>query len=448
MHITSKNKKKSSKNKTRKHKLDKLIPKITKINDYSVLFLPLPNCKIFYASAIIYGGNIIENKNNSGISHLLEHVIMDSWKKCNKKSCFHYWEKYGTYSNAHTGNTEIKFWRQGLSKYANDIMDYIATIVVNPFIYQKSITKEKAAVRNELTTYFNNPVWKLNNFMDKHLYTKDGLIYTNDWPQQIKNLKNIKKNDLIQFAKKYFHQDRILFVVAGDYNKIQITNILKRKLKKKQNIRCISFNPSCYTLQKKVLFVKHKDAKNTKIRIYFPSITKTFNKDSHYYPFISQLIGSSGNGILFDELRTKLNLVYGAKCNLLNNSCGHFFFITISTLDKNVLKVLFKFFEIIEKYKKNTISDKKLSHFKNRYLFNNFNVKWNSSGIASFFEDTIFYQLRKSDKNILSYNQILKKIKHLSKDKIRNLIRSIFNTEQCMVGYIGKKKVNFTIKDF
>ena len=50
-----------------------------------------------------------ENKKNSGISHLLEHVLTESWTKC-KNNCAKYWGNKGIITNASTGNTTINYY--------------------------------------------------------------------------------------------------------------------------------------------------------------------------------------------------------------------------------------------------------------------------------------------------------------------------------------------------
>ena len=61
-------------------------------NGFIVLLNHNPNAKTFYSESYINNGNIDEVKENMGISHLLEHVYTDGWKKCNK-DCSELWKK-------------------------------------------------------------------------------------------------------------------------------------------------------------------------------------------------------------------------------------------------------------------------------------------------------------------------------------------------------------------
>ena len=54
------------------------------INGYKVVLVPVKNSNIIYVQSFILSGRMNENKKNSGISHLLEHVLTESWTKCKK----------------------------------------------------------------------------------------------------------------------------------------------------------------------------------------------------------------------------------------------------------------------------------------------------------------------------------------------------------------------------
>jgi len=436
------------KKKTRKNIYNTLTPNIIHINGFSILLLPIKKSKVIRVEGLLFGGNIVENKNNTGISHLLEHALMESWEKCKKKHCTYFWEKYGTLSNAYTNNTYLHFWKQGLQEHTEIILDYIISIILNPQLSKKMIDKERHAVRNELNMYLNNPKWKLLDNLYKHFYNIEGLHYSQDYMQQLKVLNSFNKQNLSLFLKRQFNQKRILFVITGSFQKNNITKLLKKKLKINSTHNPICFKP-CYSLKKKVLFVKNNKAKNTDIKILFPILLHRGDKDFPYLSILANIIGGDFNSLLMNELRVKHELVYSAKCSFFTDFCGSGCSIDISTLDKNIIKVLNIVFKIIKNYKKIKIPKNKLTNVKNKHLINFYENSFeNTDKISSFFKFQFLFQLHKKNKKIYSYNQYINILKNTSQKKIQHLFKKIFNTEQCIVGYIGKTKVNFTEKNY
>ena len=83
--MPTRRKRNRSKRNTRKNIYKTLKPNIININGYSVLLLPIEGSKVIRVEGLLFGGNIVEHKNNAGISHLLEHALMEGWEKCKKK---------------------------------------------------------------------------------------------------------------------------------------------------------------------------------------------------------------------------------------------------------------------------------------------------------------------------------------------------------------------------
>jgi len=106
-------------------------------------------------------------------------------------------------------------------------------------------------------------------------------------------------------------------------------------------------------------------------------------------------------------------------------------------------------YRIINKYKKTKVPKNKLMNVKNKSLINFYESKFNNTDkLSSFFKFQFLFQLHQKHKKIYSYNQYANIIRNMSLKKVQELFNKIFNTEQCLIGYIGKTKVNFTEKDY
>ena len=63
------------------------------INDYKIILNYNKNAKTTMVQSYVSNGFINENADNAGISHLLEHVVTEGWKKCGKKRLYRLLEK-------------------------------------------------------------------------------------------------------------------------------------------------------------------------------------------------------------------------------------------------------------------------------------------------------------------------------------------------------------------
>ena len=85
---------------------------ILDINDFKVILNHDKNSKTTKVVSYISHGFINETKENTGISHLLEHMVKEGWNKCSEKGCSDYWKKKGVLTNASTGQTNVKYYKQ------------------------------------------------------------------------------------------------------------------------------------------------------------------------------------------------------------------------------------------------------------------------------------------------------------------------------------------------
>ena len=192
------------------------------INGYKVVLVPVKS-NIIYVQSFISSGYITENKKNSGISHLLEHILMDSWIKC-KDNCAQYWGNKGIITNGSTSNTTINYYGKGLYQHRKEILEYIVGVTTEAKIRPQRISIEKKAVKEELVREMNDPDWKINFELNKFYYNHNGLENVQNVPLQIENLKHFGKKELENYCNKIYTPTNTLFVIA------QLKSILPKKI--------------------------------------------------------------------------------------------------------------------------------------------------------------------------------------------------------------------------
>ena len=155
-------------------------------------------------------------------------------------------------------------------------------------------------------------------------------------------------------------------------------------------------------MKKKTIFIKEAKAQNTDIEMCFPLSLYIDDKDYMYLGIVSSIVAGDLTSLLVEILREKLKLVYGASCYTYTNICGTVACIKVSTLDKNVKKVVEKIFEICKTYSKKLISSNKLLRAKRKYKVNIYQRNLNDiDSIKYFYSEQYLLQLNnKPMKNI------------------------------------------------
>ena len=124
-------------------KKDGVFPTLHNIHGYNVILIDMPSSELIYIQSYVNVGSLFETKKNCGISHLLEHVLVNSWDQCAKHPCLEVLTEKGIQCNAHTGITTTNYHTTSTKESLGEMIDYIATITTsanNAFLLKNNLT--------------------------------------------------------------------------------------------------------------------------------------------------------------------------------------------------------------------------------------------------------------------------------------------------------------------
>lgn len=399
--------------------------KLKTINGYSVVFVPKPSSTLV-VRAIVHSGFIYETKENLGIFHLLEHVLVDAWSRC-KKNCILYWDKQGCLLNASTEETTMSYYVKGLPDVMEDMVEYIASITTNATLYDSVIESEKKAVLSELSNEHADPLSSLTHAFNQSFYSTDGLKLSSDMVTQIKNLSTLSKRDLYEMYHKVFTPSNILFIVYGNFSYEKVHRAFSKHLVTHPHTN-VPLLP-CFSYSHQFLYTPKK-IKNINMMMGFP-----LQRHLHCSHLFSIIL----NNILFFELRSKHNLIYSVDCYLTTNHCNSVFFIEISCIPANFKKIVEVILSTLGYYKKHKLSKEILNGSKRKLLYH-YNTE---------FPYDVYYSAYMYDKqSILTKQQLIKKNNDFSENTFQAIMNKDILLENCTLVYQGPTDLHLSWKSF
>ena len=418
-------------------------PEIIVIDDFTIILNHNKLSKTTMVESYISHGFINENEENAGISHLLEHVVTEGWKKCTNKGCSDYWKKKGVLTNASTGQTNVRYYMHGLSKYSKEMIDYIVSISVSPLLTKSRIDKEKKAVQNELMIHSAHPQLELYNVLNKMLFRIEGMIYQDDMKLQLKNLKNLDINTLKAWSERFYGSGNIMFVISGNFSKRSIINLLKRRLKKAHPIRIIPKYTDIFKQGLEVSFLKNNKIENTNIVFAFHAPIYQKDHEIFYIDFFKEFIGSGVTSMIMSELREKKNWIYNVNLDDYTNPYGTYLTIEISTKNKHIINVVKGVLKILKNLADGKFSSEYLEYVKRAYMVEHYATCLNNVYISNFYGQQYINQIYNVRKTpiILSFNEVATKILKLRKINFVLFIKKLIIFSNMKIAYQGKKEI-------
>ena len=444
-------------------------PVIHRVNGYTILFINSKS-KTAYVSSIIANGYCNETESDLGINHLLEHVLLESWKKCKQKSCELYWMSKPVFFNGFTTMTQMKYFIDGTSHELPEMLEYIIDVTTHPRILQKSLTAEKKIVVNEMNVRINSSDYGFNQVSLDALYTLPGLQQSNNYLLQKKNVEKISLRDLVDYLTKNYTPSNTYFFVSGDFNPAHVLSVFKKKLTTspssvESDSNIPSKNPFSY--KPKLFFVKNKtDEANASGGVNFDIF---FPLDIHMNNELLQHLLITCNVMekeLYNILRIDHKLIYSMSVDYATYYYGTVVEITGSCTDSNLVKILEYIIAYLLEKKTKYVDQKILNNAKKLLLLNRYNHIKNPMEIAEFYESQYLlnqmqerYRSRGRDNSkeeeqktkmaskIYSETEFDKNLETIHAKDVQKII-NMMDFSTIIIGYMGKKNLDLKLSDF
>ncbi len=402
-------------------------------NGIRLITAPLKNSKTVTVLALFGAGSKYENKKNSGISHFVEHMMFKGTKKRpNTLAISRELDRVGASYNAGTSTEKTYYWVKSDSKHFDLGLDVLSDMLFNSKFEEKEIEKEKGVIVEEINMRADNPQSLVNELFDKLLYGDQPAGWAVTGTKE--TVRALKRKDFIDYFNGHYVAENAVVAVAGNFEEGKIISKIENyffKIKKT--------NPAG---KKKVL---EKQSKPESL-IYFKETDQThlilgvraydiFDKRKYALTVLNLILGGNMSSRLFINVREKKGLAYYVYSNIddstdtgcLSASAG----VDNGRAELAVSAVL----KELAKIKEKGVTAKELREAKEG-IEGSANIAFEtSSQIASFFGHQEILENK-----IMTPEQILEKIKAVSREDILAVARDILRPEKLNLAVIGPHK--------
>jgi len=259
-------------------------------------------------------GALVEEKNEIGASHFVEHLVLKKSKKYPNEEVFSDFIKgTGGVSNGMTNYNIVYYPVSHTKKFLNDVFDFISQVFLHPLFDLETFEREKRVIVEESKRAYSD--------VEKMMFTSVYEILTPEARLKTlilgtpEDIHKISFDSVISFHKKWYIPENFILGIVSSEPHEKIKKLTEKYFESETKTDNIVFSP-----QQKEL-VCNCDKNFLKKEIHFPHL-KT---DKFLYAFavepLSELeemiITEIGFEIvrkrLYDILRAKNSLVYSVK---------------------------------------------------------------------------------------------------------------------------------------
>lgn len=407
--------------------------KIVFPNKLSLILVPM-DVESVTAMVLIGAGSRYERKEISGLSHFLEHMAFKGTKKRpSAQEISTLLDGVGSEFNAFTGKETTGFYVKSASEHLPLLLDVLSDIILNSKFDQGEIEKERGVILEEINLYEDTPLQKISDIYEELLY--DGHPLGQDTLGNPKVIKSLQQKDFVSYLNSLYSPQNMTVVIAGGFKKSQVKILVEKYFAIMKPIDTQGFEKIKEKQTRPQLKLKFKKTEQAHLCLGVRTYPLT-HPDRYVLLVLATILGGGMSSRLFVELREKRGLGYYVRssseqfldCGTLVTQAG----IDLRRIDDGI-KV------IIEEYRKLKIQNsefraqgeelEKAKEYLKGHLILEFE---NSRTVAGFFGSQEILE-----REILTLEQVIKRIEKVTIDDLKKVAGDIFVDEKLNLALIG-----------
>lgn len=407
--------------------------KTTLKNGLRIITIPMKNTQTITVLILVGTGSKYETKENNGISHFLEHMLLKGTKKKSTPlKIAEPLDRIGGIYDAFTGDELTGYWAKTDFKHLNIALDWISDIYLNSKLEKKEIEKEKGTIIEEINMYLDRPIEYIGVLWEKLLYGDQPAGWQTLGEKKI--ILKLKRRNFLDCQKNHYSAKNTIICVAGNIDSKSCEKKVEKYFKKKKK-----FFPKSKlkTIEKQtepqiLIYPKKTDQAHLCLGVRGYDI---FHPQKHSQDILATILGEMMSSRLFIEIREKKGLAYYIHTDS-ENSTDTGYLVTQAGVKTEKTKETIKI--ILKEYKK--LSEKKVPETELQKAKNNIKGKM-ALVLESSNSQASFYGMQELLENkILSPKQIYAKIDNVTSNDILKISQDIFQPAKLNLTIIGPFK--------
>lgn len=399
-------------------------------NGLRIITVPQKEAKTATVLVLVKTGSKYENKEISGISHFLEHMLFKGTEKRRQpKDVAEVLDKVGGVFNAFTGEECTGYWAKVDESHFDTALDWVSDIFLNSRIPAKEMEKERGVIIEEINMYYDNPMMHIDQVWKEVMYGDQPAGWFEAGTKD--TVSKMSRKQMLDYIGSQYASESVVVCVAGKIKEKETIEKIKKSFGKIKKGKAKD-KPKVYEEQSspraKVSFKKVGQSNLVLgVRGY-----DTFHKDRYVMSIISAILGGMMSSRLFIEVREKMGAAYYVRThNVSDTDTGYL--ATSAGVDNNkIMKVIETILKEYRKLCKVAVPKEELKKAKD-YLKGTLVL-----GLESSHSQASFYGSQELlEDRIETLEEIMKMIDKVRAEDVMRVAKDIFRDDRLNLAVIG-----------
>ncbi|MDD4332492.1 MAG: pitrilysin family protein [Patescibacteria group bacterium] len=276
-------------------------------NGLKLITVPMKGTKTATILVLVGAGSKYEIRENSGISHFLEHMFFKGTKKRpSTKILSSELDSVGAEFNAFTSKEYTGYYVKVSAEKINLGIDIVSDILLNSKFDSREIEKEKGVIAEEINMYYENPLMYIETLFEECMFGDTPAGWNVAGLKE--NVTKFKREDFIKYFTTHYGAKNTAICLAGNF-KPSAVKLIEQKFARfgHKNLQDKIKTEVKQGAPKVLLNFKEGQQVNLSLGVRAFSIG---HKDEYVLKLLSIILGGGMSSRLFINLREHHGLAY------------------------------------------------------------------------------------------------------------------------------------------
>ena len=408
-------------------------------NGLKVMDEPMAHMESVAIGIWIRAGGRYEDRRQSGISHLLEHLLFKGTESRDTMAIKQEIEGRGGSFNGFTSEEHTCYLVKVLAKDAGLGVDILSDMVLRPRMDAAEIEKEKNVIIEEINMYKDIPAHHVHEILAEMM-----------WPDQplgmplagtAESVRSITREALVAYRDAYYSPRNMLLIAAGRTAAPEILAEARKYLRQAAGGKTSRFAAVDVKQAAPRTLITAKETEQTHVALGLHTVDR-FHPDKHVVSVINVLLGANMSSRLFHIVRDEMGLCYEISSSVRRyEDCGAFT-VSAGVEEKKLVRALDVILKELKRMTSEAVGAEELQRAKEYY----------KGQLLFALEDTMSHMLWLGEKVIagekdISVKDIIAKIEKVSADDIMRVSAALFRQDNLNLAVIGPVKDDKKVKE-
>jgi len=410
-----------------------MFKKTTLKNGLRIITVPQKSTRAVTVLVLVGTGSKYERKKINGISHFLEHMFFKGTKKRpNLQAVSETLDKIGGIYNAFTSEEYTGYFAKVEASHFDIALDWVSDIFLNSTLPEKEIEKERGVIIEEINMYYDIPMSYVQILWQALLYGDQPA----GWPVAgtKESVTKISRQDLINYLQSQYVASNTLVCLAGKFEESSIIEKVKKHFleigfkKPKKKLKVIERQ----TKPNLILHTQETDQTHLCLGVRGYNL---FHPQKYTLDLLGIILGGMFSSRLFLIIRGELGIAYYISTSVESNTDSGYLVTQAGVDNKNIEKAISTILKEYKKISQKGVEKDELKKAKD-YTKGKMALILETSDVQA-----SFYGLQELlKKEILTPEEIYKKIDKITENDILKVAKDIFRPEKLNLALIGPFK--------